>query len=83
MDAIFSNCSTSITELKRNPSRVILESGNSTVVILNHNKPMAYLVPAEAYEALLDRLEDAELAAIAKERTGERNDAVKVELDEL
>lgn len=83
MDAILSNCSTSITNLKKNPSKVIIEAHGAPVAILNHNKPIAYLLPAEAYQNLMDRLEDAELAAIAAERAEEKKDAVTVSLDEL
>ncbi len=35
------------------------------VAILNHNEPIFYCVPAKAYEALMDKLEDAELNALA------------------
>jgi antitoxin StbD len=38
-------------------------------------------VPADAYERLMDKLEDLELLAIAKER--ENDPAVKVSLDDL
>jgi galactonate dehydratase len=38
------------------------------VAILNRNEPVFYCVPAKAYEAMLDRLEDLELNAIADAR---------------
>lgn len=51
------------------------------VAILNHNEPAFYCVPAKTYEAMLERLEDIELNALADAREG---DAVhKVSLDEL
>ena len=83
MDAILSECSTSITDLKKNPSKVIIDADGAPVAILNHNKPIAYLLPAEAYQSLINRLEDAELAAIATERAEEKKYAVTVSLDEL
>jgi antitoxin StbD len=83
MDAVLANRSTSITALKRNPSKVVSEAEGGPVVILNHNKPMAYLVPAEAYEEIMDRLEDAELGSIAAERAHEKSKAISVSLDEL
>ena len=83
MDTVLANRSTSITELKKNPSKVMSEAHGNPVVILNHNKPMAYLLPSDVYEDLLDRLEDAELAAIALKRSGEKSKAVSVKLDEL
>ena len=51
------------------------------VAILNRNEPAFYCVPAKAYAAMLERLEDAELNAIADARKGQR--VLKVKLDEL
>lgn len=51
------------------------------VAILNRNAPAFYCVPAKAYEALMDRLEDLELNALADARAGQR--VTKVTLDEL
>ncbi len=51
------------------------------VAILNRNEPAFYCVPAKAYAVMLERLEDAELNAIADTRKGQR--VVKVALDDL
>jgi antitoxin StbD len=83
MKQVLSNLSASITELKKNPSALLKQASGEPVVILNHNKPTAYLIPAEAYEALMDRLEDLELGAIVRQRTMEKPDAIEVDLDEL
>ena len=55
MEAILSNASVSITELKRNPSAVIEAADGESVAVLVHNKPSAYLVPAETYQRLMER----------------------------
>jgi len=81
MDRIFAAASISISELKRNPSRVIHDAEGAPVAILNHNKPSAYLVPAETFEAVMEKLEDYELSKLVEERDGES--VVKVNLDEL
>ena len=81
MEAILAGASISITELKRNPSAVIEAADGESVAVLVHNKPSAYLVPAETYQRLLERLEDLELAELVRERSGEKR--VKVKLDEL
>lgn len=81
METILSGASVSITELKRNPSAVIGAADDEAVAVLVHNKPSAYLIPAKAYESLMDRLEDLELAEIVRARASERR--VKVTLDEL
>lgn len=81
MDRIYARASVSISELKKNPSRIINEAEGSPVAILNHNKPSAYLIPAEAFEALMERFEDYNLAQLVKER--EKETTVKISLDEL
>jgi len=83
MKQVLTNCSASISELKKNPSALLIESQGSPIAILNHNKPTAYLVPAETYEWLLDKLEDYELTAIIKQRSSEKSQAIEVTLDEL
>jgi len=83
MRQVLSSCSASISELKKNPTALLNEAEGSPIAILNHNVPAAYLIPAETYEWLMDKLEDAELAQIVKERAGEKSDAVEVDIDEL
>ena len=61
----------SISDLKKNPSAAIAAAEGAPVAILNRNRPAAYLIPAEAWEAILDRLDDIELAEIVRERAAE------------
>jgi antitoxin StbD len=81
METIHAEVSVSITELKKNPSAVIEHAGGMPVAVLNHNRPAAYLVPADLYAAMMEKLEDLELAQLVKER--EQEPTVKVSLDEL
>jgi len=81
MHRILSRQTVSISELKKNPAAVIEAADGEAVAILVHNRPSAYLVPADTYQRMLERLEDAELAAIVRSRKTERT--VKVKLDEL
>ncbi|MFA6010032.1 MAG: type II toxin-antitoxin system prevent-host-death family antitoxin [Desulfobacteraceae bacterium] len=83
MESVLARCSVSISELKKNPSALIEQAGGEPIAILNHNKPTAYLIPAETYEALLEKIEDAQLGAIVNERQHEKISAVEVTLDEL
>lgn len=68
MNAVLAETSIGITELKKNPSAVIREAGTDAVVILHHNKPSAYLVPASTYEALMDVLDDLQLLPVVQQR---------------
>ena len=83
MKTILANCSASISELKKNPSALIEESEGEPIAILNHNRPTAYLIPAETYEALMERLEDYQLGLIVNERQDEKIKAVEVDVDDL
>lgn len=83
MRQVLSSCSASISELKKNPTALLNEAEGVPIAILNHNVPAAYLIPAETYEWLMDKLEDAELVQIVTERAHEKDQAVEVDLDAL
>ena len=65
-EAIHATQSVGISALKLNPTAVIESADGREAAILNRNKPVAYLLPAEQYETLLDRLEDYELADMVR-----------------
>jgi antitoxin StbD len=83
MKSVLANCSASISELKRNPSALIEQSDGEPIAILNHNKPTAYLIPAQTYEELLESIEDYQLGILVKERQNEKISAIAVDIDEL
>lgn len=62
---------------------MIERSEGEPIAILNHNSPTAYLVPADTYEKIIDRLEDYRLGLIIKERQGEIKEAIEVDINEL
>jgi antitoxin StbD len=71
----------SVSELKKNPMGTVAAGEGFPVAILNRNEPAFYCVPAKAYEAMLERIEDFELNALANAREGQT--IHKVTLDEL
>lgn len=74
MQALLADTSIGITDLKKNPSAVIRAAGDSPVVVLHHNKPSAYLVPAKTYEALMELLDDLQLAPLLQQRLADWQD---------
>ena len=78
---ILAETSASVSELKKNPMATVAAGEGFPVAILNRNEPAFYCVPAKSWEALMDKLEDIELNAIADARRNQREIAVK--LDEL
>ncbi len=78
---ILTETTASVSELKKNPMGTVAAGEGFPVAILNRNAPAFYCVPSKAYEALMDKLEDLELNAIADARAGQT--VIKVKLDEL
>ncbi len=78
---ILAQTSASVSELKKNPMGTVASGEGFPVAILNRNVPAFYCIPAKAYEALIEKLEDLELNAIADARQGQP--VIKVKLDEL
>lgn len=81
MQTMLATATVSISDLKKNPSDIIKRSHGAPVAILNHNRPTAYLVPAAAFEAIMEQLDDQYLIQLVNDRQQERS--VKVSLDEL
>lgn len=80
-NTVLAETTASISELKRNPMGIVAAGEGFPVAILNRNEPAFYCVPAKAYEALMDRLEDLELNSIAHMRAGDA--IIPISLDEL
>ena len=78
---ILADMSASVSELKKDPMGTVAAGEWLPVAILNRNAPAFYCIPAKAYEAMLERLEDLELNAIANAREGQA--IIGVTLDEL
>ncbi|MPY23765.1 type II toxin-antitoxin system Phd/YefM family antitoxin [Shewanella sp. YLB-07] len=78
---ILADNSTSISELKKNPMAVVEQGDGFPVAVLNRNQPVFYCVPADAYEVLMDKLEDIELASLVKERQNQPE--IEVNINDL
>jgi len=65
---ILADVSAGISELKKTPMAVVQQGDGAPVAILNRNEPVFYAIPAKAFELLMDKLEDMELASIVEAR---------------
>jgi antitoxin StbD len=83
MQTLYASQVASISELKKNPTKLINNAQGMPVVILNHNVAAAYLIPAETFEKLMEAVDDNELKNIVEQRLSKPFTSVKVELDEL
>ncbi len=78
---VLTEIAASISELKANPMKVVASGNGMPIAVLNHNEPAFYCVPAKAYEAMMDLLDDIELVKVIKERQSE--ESIQVSLDDL
>ncbi|MES2871502.1 MAG: type II toxin-antitoxin system Phd/YefM family antitoxin [Pseudomonadota bacterium] len=81
MQNILADRAVSVSELKKNPSAVMNGAHGGPVAVLNHNRVMGYMVPADVFEAMMERLDDMDLAELVKARSNET--PVSVSLDDL
>lgn len=83
MQTLYATQAASISELKKNPTKLIHDAHGMPVVILNHNIAAAYLIPVETFEKLMDAVDDNELKKIVKQSLSSKLTPMKVELDDL
>jgi antitoxin StbD len=71
----------SISELKANPMKVVASGDGMPVAVLNRNQPAFYCVPALAYQAMMELIDDMALLEIVKQR--QKEESIAVSLDDL
>lgn len=81
MKSLFERRAPTISELKANPNKVLNQANGEPVVILNHDKAWAYMVPVDTFEQMRDQLEDYELLQEAHQRMDDNT--VSITIDEL
>ena len=81
MQSVLADMAVSVSELKKNPSAVMNGAHDGPVAVLNHNRVMGYMVPEHVFEAMVERLDDLELAELVRSRSHET--PVPVNLDDL
>ncbi len=76
---LLASVAASVTELKRDPMGTVSAGDGGPVAILNRNEPAFYCIPALTFEALMEKLEDLELNAIADARAHQPEIAVTLD----
>jgi antitoxin StbD len=71
----------SISELKTNPMKVVASADGMPIAILNRNAPAFYCVPAAAYQAMMELIDDMALLEMVKQR--QQEESIAVSLDDL
>ena len=81
MQRVEAQIAVSVSDLKKSPTAIMDQAQGEAVAVLNHNRVMAYMVPADVYEAMMERLDDLALVDVIKARADEM--PISVGLDDL
>lgn len=81
MQRVEAQIAVSVSDLKKSPTAIMDQAHGEAVAVLNHNRVMAYMVPADVYEAMMERLDDLALVDVIKSRADEA--PISVGLDDL
>ncbi|WP_234905780.1 type II toxin-antitoxin system Phd/YefM family antitoxin [Affinirhizobium pseudoryzae] len=81
MQRVEAEIAVSVSDLKKNPTAIVEGANGQAVAVLNHNRVMAYMVPASTYEAIIDALDEQALVDLVQKRAGERG--IPVSLNNL
>jgi len=73
--------SVTLSALKQDPIAAVNAGGGAPVAVLSGSKTAFYCLPIDTYEAILERLDDKELALVIESRLSES--CVRVDLDKL
>lgn len=79
--AIHATMTASLADVQRDPLETLAAGEGGAVAVLDQNAPAFYMIPADAFEALLELLEDGELNRLADTRQGQA--IIPVSLDDL
>lgn len=80
---IHADLAVSISHLKRNPQAMVVEAAGGVVALLNRNTPVAYIVPAETFERMMELPNEGELCGVINSRLVEHSVAVEKRLNEI
>jgi antitoxin StbD len=85
VESLGTNLTISMSVFKVNPTKVLREANGKAVAVLNHNKAAFYMLEPRLFEALMDVLDDAQMAPSLKERWAdiEKGQYKIVSLDDL
>ena len=83
MQSLYATQVASISELKKNPTKLINDSEGNPVAILNHNTAAAYLVPVELFEKMMQTFDEHQLENIVSKRLSDKSKPIKVKFDDL
>jgi antitoxin StbD len=67
-----------MSEFKKNPAQVLRSVGKKPVAVLNHNKPVFYMLTPRLFETLIDEMTDRDLTNLVRTRLAQKDAAIEV-----
>jgi len=83
MQQIYAEQVASISELKKNPTKLIESAAGKPVAILNHNTAAAYLIPVDTYKKMLELMDNKLLELEVTKRLVEDYEPIDVDVNDL
>lgn len=83
MEQILANMTVSISEFKDNPSKVVKQADGNVFCVLTNNKPSFYVLSPEAWDLILDKLDDLALQPVIAKAAKNLDKAIYVDLEDL
>jgi len=71
----------SISDLRKSPSRIIKDAGQEVTAIFNHGDLVSYLVPPKALDELLEMKADKE--SLERIKNMDLSEALDIDINEL
>jgi antitoxin StbD len=78
MQSVLADRVVGVSELKKNPHALMRDAQEGPIAVLNNNQIMGYLVSADVFEAMIERLDDMDLAELVCARRHEVSEPVSL-----
>lgn len=83
MEKVLTEITTTISNFKENPAKVVREANGEPFAVLSNNKASFYVLSPEFYDYLLELAWERQIAPEVLRRTADRSKAIRVKLEDL
>lgn len=83
MEKVLTEMTTTISNFKENPAKVVREANGEPFAVLSNNKASFYVLSPEFYDYLLELAWERQIAPEVLRRTADRSKAIRVKLEDL
>jgi antitoxin StbD len=83
MEKVLTEMTTTISNFKENPAKVVREANGEPFAVLSNNKASFYVLSPEFYDYLLELAWERQIAPEVMRRSADRSKAIRVKLEDL